>query len=94
MFIEIKLLIDISDKNLAGMIFENLEEKLGALRIVSCLNPIEGWGTQCKIGQKQILGEKQELASILSFPGLLDSIQWIPTYEGVFLFLSSLKLNL
>ena len=38
------MLIDISDKNLAGMIFENLEEKLGALRIVSCLNPIEGWG--------------------------------------------------
>ena len=70
---------DISDKLGRNDIW-TFGGKTGALRIISCLNPIQGWGADTmaesflQIRRKTNLeGEKQELASIPSFPGLLDT---------------------
>ena len=70
---------DISDKLGRNDIW-TFGGKTGALRIISCLNPIQGWGADTmaesflQIRRKtNVEGEKQELASIPSFPGLLDT---------------------
>lgn len=69
------------------MIFENLEEKLGALRIVSCLNPIEGWGGHnAKSDKNKSWGKNKSWPQSSPFQGYWIVSSGFPHMRGYFCF--------